>query len=480
MTLKTKFKIRELNLILLIFVLCSHIALSQEQPSIIWSNPVKNCMFKLWHTFQYIGKDVTSPTNYMFLIKNRYIEIYDDNLQLQLTKEIEVEMKDIKFALRSNDTIYLLASKSSNSKLKVYLEYIDNSTKEIISSKERLLGEFTSKNVGGYNKDEGLYLKISEDSTKFLLVTSYKKSSVKYFDIKMYNSSFTLLWQSHVKFYESSAKRIILNNDGSIYWADFNESDRKRPLLISVRNNGQDIKETELELENKLIAYPVLNLTNDKIIYSILYSTEKGIFSSNTNADGLYMCKIDYNNLEKIESLKVSFEKAIDNLIINKILFLNNSYYFCSEICKNFNGANMMPPQVKYDTYIFKISDKGLIEKTIIIPKYQYLDTFSADFFCSYIVSIINDNIYIVTNVSPENIDNKSGKFVIGATAIPQINKIDKDCNVTYLKLNVKNNTIIDYPFLVNFYNNIDPTKLILYGISGWSKNAIGIINLDK
>ncbi len=402
------------------------------------------------------------------LIGKEYVlESYDYKLALNVSEDLDLEMtgrdKSLEFMLHLNDQIHLFTSRA-DSKTKVnslYYQTVDKKSMipngKVIDIVEIDYSGHDRWNSGSYSYD------LSRDSSKILIYYNlpYERGDAERFGFKVYDSGMNELWSEEVVLpYEDklfSVEDYKVDNNGNVHligrlYKDVVKDKRKGDpnysyQVLSYYDEGQDLEEYSIKLEDRFITDLQIAITDDQNIICGGFYSDKGSFS----IKGSYFLQVDGKTKEvmsksfrefgidfitqnmterqekkakKKESKGKSvemYEYDLDDIIIKSdggAMLIGEQYYMyvTTNTTTTANGGTTTTTTYHYiynDIIAIKIDSEGDIEWTEKIAKRQHT-TNDNGFYSSYAMAVVDGSLYFFFNDNPKNLDYSGSGKVYG------------------------------------------------------------------
>ncbi len=387
------------------------------------------------------------------------IEIYDGNLNLKTSVELEKKKKGQKKkdvskvdkVVWTKENILVIRSKHDKSTdTKSIFSQVFNRSNSQLSPTEKLVGQVFSPK----NNSTTLHCITSEDRSKTLIYTKLKKvkGSPSEYAFFVLDEEGKLIWKRETKFGKSSDTNyqdIELSNSGEVY-AVITELDSSRDIeaisICSLGENERDDNNYEIEPTYDL------NFTG----FDLEISPKGTIVYSSLHRDGCYYEEIDsalsksivknefnINQLADIVKFKSREElgdkyvsSQIKTIDILKYAFHENGsttilgQFFNKKTSKSSNGV-VKTTHYYYDLIAVNIDNSGKITWSKRVPK-RHMAVNSAQYI-NVSVATSNDKIQIFYNDHIDNFSNGIAKInVMGAKQTEALKvEISSDGKVT-------------------------------------------------
>lgn len=443
-----------------LFLFLSIIAFGQtksKRVDILWGPEQKESKRSTLSDF--IGNDA----NGIYLLSKRGTGLYGLNFVYSIehfddkmikTKSVELELKEQKerefeFIVYLNNNIYVFSS-FINQKIKNNYLFVQSINKETLQPNNdlKMIAEIDYSGHSKYNSGKFNY-KVSSDSSKFLIYYElpYDKNENECFGFHVFDVSLNKLWEKQIVLpYKDGLFEVEdfkVDNNGNVHLLGLIFQDKRKEKrngepnykyqILSYYNNGNDLEEYYIQIEDKFLTDMKIAINNDDntIICAGFYSS-KGTYS----IEGSYFLKIDSQTKEiiskefqkfgidfitqnmtergekktkkKVEKGKniEMFQYDLDNIILKDdggAILIGEQYYITSHTHSTSNSSYITYYYHYNDIVLINISPEGKIQWTEKIPKRQVTRD-DGGFYSSYAVSVVKDKLYFVFNDNPKNL----------------------------------------------------------------------------
>lgn len=456
--------------------------------------------------------------SYSMLQSSSDIQFYDKNYALINEEEFRPEVGGKKSIINNiimwDKEIYVFHNyKDGKTKLNtLYVQKVDKKSLELTNDIIEIASiDFSGKmkfNAGSFSSS------ISIDSTKLLVYYQlpYDNGEPERFGFHVFDTEMKEIWSKDVILpYEEELFQVAdfsIGDDGSVYLTGklYNEKVKEKVrgqvnykyVILSYKNNGEDFKEYEMDIEDKFITdVKIAALTNGDIACAGFYS-DKGSYSMKGSCylriDGatgniLHTSTSEFGidfltqNLTEKQEKKVKKKEAkgksvelfnydLDNLIIRSdggVVLVGEQYYVrvVTTTTTSANGGTTTRTDYHYyynDIVVVNISPAGDIEWTQKIAKRQH-SVNDGGYYSSYALMVYKDKLYFFFNDSPRNLSyTGTGKVY---------NMPFKKSVVTMVEVNAEGDVMRESLFSMKesevmtrpkVCEQISPNKMILFG----------------
>lgn len=390
------------------------------------------------------------------------LEHYDKEMNQSKSVEIELEdengERDYEFIIYLNNEMFLFSSyndKKADTKT-LFVQGIDKKTlqpkPEVIQIAETDYDySWTSRfRAGNFGR------KVSDDSSKVLIYYTlpYEKDESQKFALHVFDQDLNSLWQKNVDLLYGEDLLYVKENEvdnngnvhllGQLFKQTRKNKRRGKPnydyQILSYSNNGEDLKEYPIKIEDKFITDMQIAINHDQdIICGGFYSSQ-----GTTSIDGSYFLKINGETKEIMSKefqqfsldfitqnmsdkekrrtkKKVSkgrdvelYQYDLDRIILRAdggALLIGEQFFVRTSTTTSFNGNGSMTTSTKNHYYfndiiVINMSPSGKIEWTEKVAKRQ-VTTNDGGFYSSYALTVVKDKLYFVFNDHIKNLGYK-------------------------------------------------------------------------
>lgn len=399
-----------------------------------------------------------------------YLEKYNKQMKLLKSEAIDLKIRGKELELEEVSVVggdlFVLSSFNNEAKRKNYLFAQKVNYKTLKLSKDfKKIGEIDTKNK---YKEGSFDIHISKDSSKVLVYKQrpYQKKEQEVFTLAVFDNQFNELWTKKVRLpypdKQFSVEEYQVDNQGNVYLLGMlfengtktkkNGKPNFRYEILAYRNQGEDVEEYPIELDDLFISDLAFRIANDGTLVCSGFYSEQGTssvagtyflrinpkthetFNKNTKKFDFDFLTQNVSDRKKAKYMKAEKEgntkkKAelykydLDELILRNdggAVLIAEQYYvdeirdvfddrFINPGFANnglgFGGGRTIDYYYNYNEIIVvNIRPNGDIQWTARIPKYQNTVN-DGGYFSSYAMSIVRDKIYFVFNDNPKNFD---------------------------------------------------------------------------
>ncbi len=449
-----------------------------EEPNaeLIWGKELKG------PNKTFLSKIITSNKNGFYALREVYskqpgegvskiyLEKYNKQMKLLKSEKIDLKLKGKKLELEEVTVIggdlYVLSSFNNEAKRKNYLfaQKVNYKTLKI-SNNFKKIGEINTKNK---YKEGSFDLHISKDSSKILVYNErpYKKKEQEIFTLGVFDNQFNELWTKKIRLpypdKQFSIEEYQVDNQGNVYllgmlFENGTKTKKKgkpnfRYEILAYRNQGEDVEEYPIELDELFISDLAFRIANDGTLICSGFYSEQGtssvagtyflridpkthqVFNKNTKKFDFEFLTQNVSDRKKAKYMKAEkegnvrkkaelYRYSLDELILRNdggAVLVAEQYYvderqdFYDDRFYNgrfsnrglgYGGGRTIDYYYNYNEIIVvNIRPNGEIQWTARIPKYQNTVN-DGGYFSSYAMSIVRDKLYFVFNDNPKNFD---------------------------------------------------------------------------
>ena len=363
-----------------------------------------------------------------------------------------------------NDRIFIALSERDKSagRAEFYIQEIDKSTGKLTGARKKIGANKLEKRISLPN----LTSRISRDKSKlamfinefalfgsgavqiFNLPIGKKDDTYGNFTLKVFDDNLSEIWSKKVKLPYNNDRLSVLefdtDNDGNIYlltryrpedWRAKRKA--KKPFftykILAYRNDGADVEEYDVTLENKYISDITFDLGKDDNLMCGGFFSDKfngalgGTFFFTIDADTKKIIQQDtkkfgteelslFMSKRKAEKGKeISSDFSLDEFILRSdggIVLIGESYYETTITSTGPNGRSSTTTYYHYGPIlVVNVSPAGKIDWVTKIDKNQDSSTKA---YSSYETAVVKDKIYFVFN---KGIRKKSNVMAVSVDA---------------------------------------------------------------
>jgi hypothetical protein len=516
--------------VFLIFSVTSMLGQSSKGPGkLTWGEYLKepsgSYISKIIASGQYGFYALRQKRKGTFSDEKAYAELYDRNMQLMRSSELELEYKrktrDFEDLVMVGGKLYFLTSFNNRGRRKNYL-FRQEVDKKTLQPNRKLIkmGEIDSRDE---YRDGAFSLVVSSDSSNVLVYSQlpYERRQPERFNFQVFDQDFNLKWTKDIALPYAdggfTVEEYRVDDEGNVYLLGIIYSDSRlerggsptyQYTILAYRNNGEDFQEYRVGLKEKFVTDLTFRIDRKGDLVCTGFYSERGT----TSVKGTYYFKLNAETSEVVTQGLMAFDFefltedlsdrskrraaeaeregdkerspelyrfSLDELILRSdggALLVAEQFYRYERMFRYWDGTFRTDYFYHYnDIIVVNIKPNGEIEWATRIPKRQ--ETINdGGYYSSYAMSIVRDKIYLIFNDNPRNFREGNDRLYNynGKNSVIALVELRKDGNYSAFPLSSARDTdVVTRPVICK---QIGSRKMMVYGEWG-SRYRFGVLD---